>query len=269
MMKALLKYPGSKWNIAPWIIQHFPEHKVYVEPFFGSGAIFFTKAPSYIEVINDINGDVVNIFRVCRERPADLARVLELTPYAREEFNDCVKIEGDELERARRMVVRYHQSFAGANTSVNSWKNSQTGKSPRNPQLWQDLPQIVYEVCDRLREAHIENRNALELIQRYNNPEVLLYLDPPYLLNLRKRNIYKNEMTDDQHRELLDLIRASKAQIILSAYDNELYNTELKDWYTADKVTTAQFGIHRTEKLYMNFCPGLLTFMHDSEAAKI
>lgn len=258
-MTTLLKYPGSKWNIASWIISNFPSHKVYVEPFFGSGAVYFSKQPSYIEIINDISGDVVNLFKVCREQPYELARALELTPFAREEFNNCVRIEGDNLERARRTVVRYHQSYGGANSSINSWKNSQTGNSPRNPALWRDLPQVVFEVCDRLKDAHIENRNAFELIERYNNPEVLMYLDPPYLLSMRKHGLYKNEMSDMQHKELLQLIKASKAQIILSGYDSELYNSELEDWNTSERTATAQFGLKRTEKLYMNFSSNLLT----------
>lgn len=257
-MKTLLKYPGSKWNIATWIIDYFPSHKVYVEPFFGSGAVYFTKFPSCIEIINDIDGNVVNLFKVCREHPIELARALELTPYAREEFNNCVKIDGDDVERARRTVVRYHQSYGAANSSINSWKNSQTGNSPRNPSLWRDLPQVVFEVCDRLKDAHIENRNAFDLIERFNSPEVLMYLDPPYLLNLRKRGIYKNEMSDLQHEELLRLIKSSKAQIILSAYDSDLYNSELEGWNMAERKVIAQGGVYRTEKIYMNFNLNLL-----------
>ena len=87
-MNTLLKYPGSKWRVADWIISHFPEHKVYCEPFFGSGAVFFNKSSVYIETINDIDGDVVNLFRVCRERPEELARLIEMTPFARDEFQE-------------------------------------------------------------------------------------------------------------------------------------------------------------------------------------
>ena len=256
-MQTLIKYPGSKWNIAEWIIKYFPQHKVYVEPFFGSGSVFFTKRPSYIEVINDIDGDVVNLFKVCREHPDELAQMLELTPYSRDEYNNCRKIEGDDIERARRTVVRYYQTF-GASTSINNtWKCSQTKNSPRNPELWRRLPQVVFEVCDRLKNAHIENCNALDLIAKNNRQETLLYLDPPYLLNLRKHRLYKNEISDSIHIELLKLIKNSKAQVILSAYDSELYNSELKSWNTAEINTTAQFGIHRKEKIYFNFDIGL------------
>ena len=105
-MNAILKYPGGKWRIAQWIISHFPPHKVYCEPFFGSGAVFFTKSPCRIETINDIDGDVVNLFRVCRDSPEELARVLELTPWSREEFLSCREKSADPVEQARRTVVR-------------------------------------------------------------------------------------------------------------------------------------------------------------------
>lgn len=256
-MTQLLKYPGGKWRIADWIISQFPAHKVYLEPFFGGGGVFFNKRPSYIETINDINGDIVNLFRVCRERPSELVAALALTPWAREEYINCYEIEGDDVERARRTVVRHHQSYGTTNSNLNTWKNSQMFNSPRCPQSWAALPETVFKVCDRLKEAQIENTDALTLIERYNSPETLIYIDPPYLQSLRTRNMYKYEMTDKQHVELLKLIMQSKSKICLSAYDNELYNDYLKGWYTAEKKTTAQNGLPRTEKLYMNYAPNL------------
>lgn len=123
-MTTLLKYPGSKWRIASWIISHFPEHKVYCEPFFGSGAVFFNKKRAYIETINDLDGDIINLFWICRERPTELARLIELTPFARDEFCYCYERSDDPLEQARRTIVRYHQSFGTSNSSKNSWKNT-------------------------------------------------------------------------------------------------------------------------------------------------
>lgn len=108
---AILKYPGGKWRIAEWIISHFPEHKVYLEPFFGSGAVFFKKEPCYIETINDINGDIVNLFRICRDFPEELARLINLTPFSCDEFVACYEKSADPIEQARRTLVRYHQSY--------------------------------------------------------------------------------------------------------------------------------------------------------------
>ena len=252
-MKALLKYPGGKWKIADWIISHFPEHKVYLEPFFGSGACFFIKSPTYTETINDINGDIVNLFRVCRENPEDLGRQLMLTPFSREEFENCYEHSEYPIEQARRTLVRYHQSFGTANTNKRSWRNVQTYGGPRTATMWNDLPEIVQEVALRLKDAQIENTDALDLIRRYDDPKTLVYIDPPYLLSLRKKNMYQHELSNEKHMELLQIIKQSSSMIILSGYDNELYNKELSDWYTDSVTAQAQFGKRRTEKLWMNF----------------
>ena len=253
-MNAILKYPGGKWRIADWIIQHFPSHKVYLEPFFGSGAVFFKKEPSYIETVNDIDGNIVNLFRVCRETPDALAAAINLTPFSREEFVACYKIEVDDpIERARRTLVRFHQSFGTSNSSKNSWKNVQTYGGPRCATMWNYLPNCIIDACERLKNAQIENIDAITLIERYDNPNALIYCDPPYLLSLRKKNMYAHEMTDDQHVILLDALLKSRSKVVLSGYDNELYNQKLDGWRTAEKNNTAQMGLHRTEKLWMNF----------------
>lgn len=252
-MKAILKYPGGKWRVADWILEFFPEHKVYCEPFFGSGAIFFKKQPAYIETINDINGDIVNLFRVCRDFPEELAKLIELTPFSREEFQKCYTPSENPIEQARRTLVRYHQSFGTSNSSKNSWRNVQTYGGPRCATMWNDLPEIICRCCERLKNAQIECIDAIELTRRYNSPDTLIYCDPPYLPNLRKRNMYKFEFDENQHAQMLTVLRESKSKVILSGYDSELYNEFLADWYTAEKITTAQMGLHRTEKLWMNF----------------
>lgn len=253
-MKAILKYPGAKWRLSRWIIEHFPDHKVYCEPFFGSGAIFFNKAPAYIETINDLDGNIVNLFRVCREHPEELAVAIEMTPFSREEFSDCYDMSvKNEVERARRTLVRFHQSFGTSNSSKNSWRNVQTYGGPRCSTMWNYLPDTIMECFVRMKNAQIECIDALELIKRYDSKDTLIYIDPPYLPALRKRNLYKYEFSEDQHREMLDIIKQSKSKIILSGYDCDLYNTELEGWRTDEKETTAQMGLHRTEKLWMNF----------------
>lgn len=252
-MNAILKYPGGKWRIADWIISYFPEHKVYCEPFFGSGAVFFNKQPSYIETINDIDGNIVNLFEVCRDYPEELAHAINLTPFSREEFVKCNTPSDNPIEQARRTIVRYHQSFGTSNSTAYSWRNVQTYGGPRCATMWNCLPDVIVRCCSRLKEAQIENVDALTLIERYNNENTLIYCDPPYLQNLRKKNMYKHEMTDKHHIELLELLKVSKSKIILSGYDNELYNKVLDGWNTAEKKTIAQMGLPRTEKLWMNF----------------
>ena len=253
-MKPLLKYPGGKWRISKWIIDHFPEHKVYLEPFFGSGAVFFNKQPSYIETVNDIDGNIVNLFRVCRDFPKQLATAINLTPFARDEFISCYEMKVDDpIERARRIIVRYHQSFGTSNSSRNSWRNVQTYGGPRCATMWNYLPQAVIECCERIKEAQIENTDALELIKRYDDENTLIYCDPPYLPSLRKKNMYASEMDENQHRALLKVICKSKSKIIISGYDSQLYNDMLAGWNSDTIETTAQMGLHRVEKIWFNY----------------
>lgn len=252
-INTLLKYPGSKWRISDWIINHFPEHKVYCEPFFGSGAVFFNKKPTYIETINDIDGNIVNLFRVCREHPQELARLIEMTPFARDEFKFCYEKSDNPIEQARRTVVRYHQSFGTSNSSKNSWRNVQTYGGPRCATMWNFLPSAVMECVKRLKEAQIENVDAVDLIHRYNDKNTLIYCDPPYLPSLRMKSMYACEMSEQKHIELLSVLKASNSMIVISGYDSELYNRELDGWSTDTKETTAQMGLHRTEKIWANF----------------
>ncbi len=252
-MNAILKYPGGKWRIADWILSYFPKHKVYLEPFFGSGALFFKKEPAYIETINDVDGNIVNLFRVCREYPEELAAAINLTPFAREEFCDCYAQADNMIERARRTLVRFHQSFGTSNSSRNSWRNVQTYGGPKCATMWNNLPDIIVSCCERLKNAQIENIDAVELIRRYNDEQTLIYCDPPYLQDLRKKNMYAYEYDNEQHERLLDVLRETRSKVILSGYDNELYNKRLDGWFTAEKKTTVQMGLHRVEKLWMNF----------------
>lgn len=260
-MKAILKYPGSKWRIADWILSFFPEHKVYLEPFFGSGAVFFKKSPSYVETINDMDGNIVNLFEVCRTHPEELACAVNLTPFSRDEFIRCSQPSKDPIEQARRTLVRFHQSFGTSNSSKNSWRNVQTYGGPRCATMWNYLPESIIECCERLKSAQIENTDALTLIERYNSADTLIYCDPPYLQSLRKKNLYRYEMTEAQHIDMLKMLKESKSKVILSGYNSKLYDSELSEWISVEKKTTAQMGLQRTEKLWMNFEPNIFQTM--------
>lgn len=215
--------------------------------------MFFNKKRVYIETINDIDGNIVNLFRVCREHPDELAQLIELTPFARDEFRDCYEKSDNLIEQARRTIVRYHQSFGTSNSSKNSWKNTQTARGPQCATMWNYLPNAIAECAYALKEAQIENVDAIELIRRYNDKDTLIYCDPPYLQSLRRKNMYACEMDKNKHIELLDALKKSKSKVVISGYDNELYNRELKGWSTDTIETTAQFGLHRVEKIWANF----------------
>lgn len=254
-MRSVLKYPGAKWRIADWIIDHMPDHKSYLEPFFGSGAVFFRKPPSRIETINDIDGEVVNLFRCIRENPSKLEQLIATTPYARSEYQDAFierKIT-EPYERARRLLLQTWQGHGFRAYCRSGWKNDIAGREYAYAvQYWNRLPAWISQVCERLKEAQIECMPAVDLIQRFNRPNVLIYADPPYLLSTRKmKKQYANEMTDQDHKQLLGALKAHRGPVLLSGYASELYDSSLATWRRYTLETTAEKGMHRTEVLWV------------------
>ncbi len=258
-MNAILKYPGAKWRIADWIVDKIPEHHSYIEPFFGSGAILFNKAKSNIETINDLDGDVVNLFRVVRERPKELARAIHLTPYAREEYDQAfIPVpDTDDVERARIMLVKHWQGHGFRTGAYKAgWKNDLQGRERSYVTLcWNRLPNWILAVTERLKDVQIENRPALEVIERFNFPNVLIYADPPYVWSTRTGKNYAHEMTDADHEKLLKALLQHKGAVMLSGYDSEMYNDYLFAWHCEKLETFAEHARPRTEKLWMNFTP--------------
>ena len=261
-MKALFRYPGSKWVLADWIIGHFPsgyEKMVYLEPFAGSGAVFFNKRPGSVETINDLNGDIVNLFRVLREQPDELKRLLSLTPYSREEYQQSIEPCTDPLEKARRFMVRTTQAIGAKPDS--GWRNHKQMKIGGTACKWGGITETIDEAARRLRGdtthlVQIERMDGLQLIARYNHPDVLMYLDPPYMKNTRKsRRLYSYEMDDSDQEAMLDLILKSKAKIALSGYPNDLYDRRLAGWNTDTALSHTTSAEVVTEQIWMNFDP--------------
>lgn len=263
-MNAVLKYPGGKWKIADWITSFFPEHRFYLEPYFGGGAVFFRKKPSAYETINDIDSLVVNFFKACRDYPEELARAVNLTPYARDEFmavqearaGEDIQLTGDCVEDARRFLIRCHQGFGSKTADRVGWKNTKHSEGPINPQVWNRLPDSIIQAAERLKGAQIENTDAVKLIQDYNATDCLIYADPPYLSGTRRGRIYRHEMMGAvEHTGLLDALINHRGPVVLSGYDNELYNERLSGWHKESIATNANSGARRIETLWLNFEP--------------
>jgi DNA adenine methylase len=253
-IKPILKYPGAKWNCADWIISHFPAHAHYVEPFFGSGAVFFNKRPAKHEVINDLSGDVVNLFRVIREDGERLAALIEMTPWAREEYELSYAPTDDPMERARRFVVRSQMAHAGKLSSPSGWTHGDIkgniGVIPAK--TWLGVPNRIRALTDRLMGAEIEHKNAIEIIQYYKSDNWLIYLDPPYPLSTRNGAMYAHEMTDAGHAALLDALDTHPGPVVLSGYHCALYDDRLAHWHTRERQVQAEKGNTRTEVLWLN-----------------
>lgn len=262
-MKAPIKYPGAKWSMAEWIVAKMPPHKVYLEPFFGSGAVFFNKPAVQYETINDIDDRVVNFFKVCRDRPEDLARAVALTPWSRKEFEAVqeeragqrIPMTGDPVEDARRFVIRCSQGFGNKTADRVGWKNTKHSAGPSNPRVWSALPDRIILVGERLKNAQIECRPAEELIPAYNAEDCLIYIDAPYPGKTRKgKRLYFNEMMgDDEHEALLNLLLKHKGPVIVSCYRNQLYDDILKSWHVYEKAAQDAAGKKRTEAIWTNY----------------
>ncbi len=255
-MNAVMKYPGSKWNIAKWILDFFPEHHSYLEPFFGSGAVLFQKPRSNMETVNDLDDNVVNLFNWIRRDPEKLAYEIYWTPYARQVYEHAFSsVPEDSLGKAVNFYIRLNMGHGfRTNGEKVGWKNDVQGRERAYAsQDWCHLPDKIMQAAERLRGVQIEHRPAVEVIQRFNFPNVLIYADPPYVLGTRHGKQYRCEMDDAAHAELLDVIQAHKGPALISGYDNDLYNDRLQGWHREEIICYSQSNSKKREVLWMNF----------------
>jgi DNA adenine methylase len=260
--RPVLRYHGGKWRLAPWIISFFPKHHTYVEAYGGAGSVLLRKPRCYAEVYNDLDGEIVSLFRVLRNpaQARELERQLKLTPFAREEFELTYFPDPDPIEQARRTILR---AFAGfGSNAMNTQKptgfrscTTRTGRAPAGD--WMAYPDLVAEFTERLRGVVIENRPALDVIQKHDAADALLYIDPPYPHSTRKKKQcrnYRYEMNDQDHRDLAGVLHQASGFVILSGYNCELYE-ELYGgggWVRVDKATHADGAQDRIESLWLN-----------------
>jgi len=264
-LKPPFGYYGSKHRISKKIIKLLPPHNAWVEAFCGSAAVTVAKNPSPIEIINDKDDNIVNFFEQLRNNHEALCRAVALTPYSRSEYYySRKKLEiADPLERARKFLISTMMTINGANGGKStgfSFSNSysRSGKEAR-VNRWYNLPERLAKVAERLRNVRIENRDAREIIKMFiNRPGSLIYLDPPYFMKRKQKyNIDANYKTF--HEELLQLCIKSKSMLIISAYENPLYESYLatnKQWskIIIQTSTRATDGIDypRNEVLWIN-----------------
>ena len=255
-MKAFLNYPGAKWGLAKKIVEMMPPHRSYLEPFFGSGAVLFNKPKSAIETVNDIDGDIVNFFRVLQTEPERLAHSISLTPYSRDVFDDAHRNHGDTpFDKAYRFAIRSRMGHGFKTYEKTGFKiDVQARERSYCVANWNGMPDGIMEASIRLKEVQIENRPALELIEKFNFENVLIYADPPYLLQTRGGRQYKHEMTDEtDHKKLLSLLKSHKGSVILSGYPSHLYDSELRGWEKFEFCSYNQNSDKRTEVVWTNF----------------
>lgn len=258
--RPIVRYHGGKFLLANWIISHFPPHRVYVEPFGGGGSVLLRKPRSYAEVYNDLDGEIVNVFRVVRDCGDELRRALELMPFAREEFVLSYEPSDDPMEQARRTIARSFMGFGSAAVcgEVSGFRanSNRSGTTPAHD--WRNYPDSLPAAIDRLRGVVIECRDAVEVIGQHDGPDTLHYVDPPYHHDTRARGdkksfkSYKHEMTDDQHRELATVLKNLQGMVVLSGYRCPLYDELYAGWPRQDRAAHADGARDRVESLWLS-----------------
>lgn len=242
--------------IAPWIISHFPKHRVYVEPFGGAGSVLMRKERAYAEIWNDLDQEVVNLFRVLRSDDAErLVRDLCLTPFSRTEFDDAYQPSVDRVERARRLVVRSFMGFgSNGHNRITGFRanSSRSGTTPAHD--WASYPDALRLVVERLRGVTVESKDACAIMQQHDAETTLHYVDPPYVFETRSdlSKDYAHELSNEQHAELLAVLRGLSGMVVLSGYPCALYDDALKGWLRVERKAFADGAAQRTEVLWIN-----------------
>ena len=259
---------GGKYSHLDWLLPLLPPAHHYCEPFGGSAAVLLNRPPAPVETYNDIDGEVVNFFRVLRDRAEDLLKAIALTPFSREEFELAVSLPEEDisdLERARRFFVRARQTRTGLaqTATLGRWANckntSRRGMSGVVSR-WLGSVEMLPEIAERLLRVQIENRPAIEVIKLYDSPQTLFYCDPPYVPGTRgDRRAYGFEMNEEAHRELAYVLHQCRGKAAVSGYRCRLMDELYGDWRRIDAPVKTCHSVKepRQEALWMNYHPAL------------
>lgn len=267
----VMRYHGGKFRLADFIIDHFPEHRCYVEPFGGAGSVLMKKHRAYAEVYNDMDGEIVNVFRVLRDPDMceALVRACVNTPYSRSEFELAFEESEDldPVERARRTLFRAQSGFgsAGATKGSTGFRIDSERAYGLSSHLWANYPAALSQFTTRLSGVIVENRPALSVMLQHDAPDTLHYLDPPYVWDTRyggsdgidKGRCYRHELTNEDHRAFLAAALELEGMVIISGYMSDLYHKTLTNSGWVLRTKKAQISGYRgtasrTECIWMN-----------------
>jgi DNA adenine methylase len=255
---------GGKFSHLEWLLPLLPSAHHYCEPFAGSAAVLLNRPPSPIETYNDVDGEVVNFFRVLRDQGPEIERAIALTPFSREEFNRAISGDRDgirNLERARRFYIRARQTRTGLaqTATLGRWANckdtSRAGMSGVVSR-WLGGVEALADISSRMIRVQIENRPALDVIRLYDGKDTLFYCDPPYLHDTRgDSKAYGFEMEEGEHIDLAAALKRCRGKVAISGYRNRLMDKLYKGWRRFDAAAKQCHSIKkiRQECLWMNY----------------
>lgn len=265
--RPLVRWHGGKWMIAPWILPFLPPHETYVEPFGGGASILLRKARAKkAEIYNDLDETLIRVFKVLQD-PAKcerLIQLLELTPYSRKEFEWAYEPIDDDVEAARRTLVRSWMGY-GSDGTAGVYRTgfrsivNHAGKTPAGE--WVNYVATIDRTIERIRGVNIECRDAFTVMEQYDGPRTLHYIDPPYLpetrsVGNRRRgagyHVYQHELSREDHVRLLDFVGELEGMVVLSGYPSDLYDGALIGWPRYQRAAYADGGMPRTEVVWIN-----------------
>jgi DNA adenine methylase len=261
-----VRWHGAKFLMSRQIIPYLPAHRLYTEAYGGGAGVLLHKFRSHAEIYNDLDDDIVGLFRALQD-DASSARLIALirnTPFARREFELAYEWSDDPVERARRLVIRSFMGFGSNAHSSTRLGHHATGfrsnsnRSGTTPaQDWKNLPDAYPAIVDRFRGVVIENRDAIEVLQRHDGEQSLHYVDPPYVHDTRSmfkggKSAYRHEMDLGAHNALLGVLRGLRGMVVLSGYAHPLYDAALDDWRRIEFEAYADGARKRTEVLWIN-----------------
>jgi DNA adenine methylase len=262
---------GGKYNHLNWLLPLLPEAEHYCEPFGGSAAVLINRAPSPVETYNDLDGEVVNFFKVLRDRTDELIQAIGLTPFSREEFKKAINSNGEkasDFERARRFFIRARQTRTGMAqvSSEGRWAHcllcSRAGMGAAVSR-WLGSVEGLAEISQRLLRVQIENAPAKEVITRYDSDGTLFYCDPPYPHETRgDSNMYAYEMSDREHTQLAEMLRNVKGKVAVSSYECKLMDNLYAGWYKIRAPSKLAHSVKkpRSEVLWTNYDPKIASY---------
>jgi len=260
----LIRYHGGKFRLANWIISQMPNHTCYTEAFGGAAGVLLQKPRAYAEVYNDLDGDITNLFRVLRnpEKRDQLIEQLILTPYSREEFENAWSVAATEVEQARRTIIRAQMGFgsAGATKGITGFRIDTKRQYGTAQSLWVNYPEHLSLIGQRLSGVLIENRSAIQVLKDHDSEATLHYVDPPYVHDTRysgakSGRIYRHEMNNEDHLDLLKTLLDLDGMVMLSGYPSEMYDDILKGWKrmeTQARISSGRGTDVRKECLWVN-----------------
>jgi DNA adenine methylase len=231
----LIRWAGGKGRQLNDLLPLIPTTGTYVEPFGGGGSVLLNRVRSGVEVYNDLDGALVNLFQMVRDRGPELYEYLRNVPYSRVEFERCLSFDsiGDSLRRAAAFYTVINQSISGKRlASRGDWAR---GRLDNLADRWYDRIENLPAIVERMRHVQIESRDALDILQEWDGPEVTFYCDPPYILDTRsKRKYYAVEPGDDYHHALVDVLCEVEGAVVLSGYNHPIYARLLDRGWWAD-----------------------------------